>query len=375
MPEIAREALHERLTVVLLTHDCAHRIEPVLRRALATGAPVIAVDNASGDATAELLERHRGVQVVRLPRNIGAAARNVGAARATTPYVAFCDDDGWYEPGGLVTACDLLDRHPALALVNARILVGSEERLDPISAEMAASPLPDRHGLPGSVLLGFMGGAVIMRRAAYLEVGGYDPRFFLGGEEETLSFKLARAGWQMRYVPDVVVHHLPSMENAAGLRAHGMRNTLWNAWLHRRLRSALRWTAFTLHDAPKNRDFVRGIRMFLAGLPWVLRERRPMPRQLDHDLAALDARRFAGRRRFFNTRDWSPPERAGQEARARRVSAARPAATTGAARGRSATTSATTSRDASTAGSGTPRGSRMSASQSANSSNRPASSR
>jgi len=121
-----------------------------------------------------------------------------------------------------------------LAVLNARIPVGEQGRLDAISMEMADSPLPERVGIPGAVLMSFMGGAVLIRRAAYLEVGGYDPVFFMGGEEETLAHKLVRTGWHLRYLPEVVMRHYPSVANAPHLRAHGMRNTLWNAWLHRR---------------------------------------------------------------------------------------------------------------------------------------------
>ncbi|HYI53690.1 MAG TPA: glycosyltransferase [Microlunatus sp.] len=295
-----------RVSVVLLTYNCGPRLEPILDRLEALSVPVIAVDNASSDDTVRVL-RHRGVELIQLPENIGAAARNVGVERARTPYVATCDDDGWFEADGLEIAADLLDRHPDLALVNARILVGADDHLDPISAEMADSPLPSPDGLPGAALLGFMAGAVVVRRTAYLEVGGYDPRFFIGGEEETLSFRLAKAGWRMQYVPDVVVHHLPSLANVTQLRGYGLRNTLWNAWLHRRSLNALRWTAFTLADRPKNRDWLRGLGMAIRGLPWVLRERAPMGRDLDEQLRVLDRRRYAERRPVLTRRDWEPP--------------------------------------------------------------------
>ncbi len=292
--------LASRLTVVLLTYNCADRIEGVLDHLLGLGLPVVAVDNASVDGTADVLEG-AGVKVVRLPRNIGAAGRNVGAARVGTPYVLFCDDDGWYDCHGLKVAVHLMDAHPRLALVNARILVREECRLDPISVEMSQSPVPDREGIPGAVLLSFMAGAAVVRLSAYQEVGGYDSRFFIGGEEETLSFPLAKAGWVMRYVPEVVIHHHPSLANAGNLRAYGMRNTLWTAWLHRRAWSALRYTGFTLIDTPKNRDFVHGLVMAVAGLPWVLAERSPMSRGLDADLRLLDRRRYAGRRPWWTT--------------------------------------------------------------------------
>jgi N-acetylglucosaminyl-diphospho-decaprenol L-rhamnosyltransferase len=317
VPHYDLEPSSQRISVVLLTYNCAHRIEPIVERLLELGVPVVAVDNGSLDGTADVLARYEAIELVRLPHNIGAAGRNVGADRAHTPYILFCDDDGWYEKSSLAIFCDLFDRYPALGLINARILVGEEGRLDPVSAEMADSPVPDRHGLPGAVLLSFMAGAVAIRAVAYKEVGGYDRRFFIGGEEETLSFKLAKAGWQLRYIPEAVMHHHPSLANAGKLRAFGMRNTLVNAWLHRRWPSAVRWTVFTLVDTPKNADFVRGILLTLRALPWVLRERDPMDDQLDHDLLRLDVRRFAARRPLLNRRDWRPGDRSPRWAAAR----------------------------------------------------------
>jgi GT2 family glycosyltransferase len=300
--------LGERITVVLLTYNCAHRLGRILDEVLALGVPVVAVDNGSHDETAQVLAERSDVQVIRLARNIGAAGRNAGAAAARTPYVAFCDDDGWYEKEGLALACDLLDQHPSVGLINARIVVGPREDLDPISAEMAATPLADTEGLPGLPILGFMAGAVVVRTSAFREAGGYDVRFFMGGEEETLALPLARQGWRLRYVPEVVVHHYPSMSNAGNLRAYGMSNTILNAWLHRRTRSALRWTAFVLVDTPKTADYVRGVVRVARNLTWVLRERRPLAPDLDAQLQHLDRRRFASRRPFLTFRDWRPTD-------------------------------------------------------------------
>ena len=286
-----------------MTFNCAHRLIPILDKLRQLDVPIIAVDNASSDGTVEVLTSRPEVDVIALPVNIGAAGRNRGVQQATTSYVLFCDDDGWWEPGGLTAAVAMLEAHPRLAVVNARILVGDQSRLDGISAEMADSPLPDDAGIPGPVLLSFMGGAVLVRRSAYLAVGGYDPVFFMGGEEETLALPLLRAGWRLRYFPELVMRHYPSVANAPQLRAYGLRNTLWNAWLHRRLRSALRWTIFTLADTPKNSDWLRGVGMAMAGAGWVRRRRRPIDPELDDALSILDARRFAARRPLSNRID------------------------------------------------------------------------
>jgi hypothetical protein len=52
------------------------------------------------------------LEVIRLPRNMGAAGRTAGLRRAQTPYVAFADDDSWWAPGSLEFAEALLDAHP-----------------------------------------------------------------------------------------------------------------------------------------------------------------------------------------------------------------------------------------------------------------------
>jgi GT2 family glycosyltransferase len=287
------DRLAEQLTVVLLLHNCERWVARTLQELSRLEIPIVAVDNASSDGTVALVRGFAGVEVIELAENVGAAGRNVGARHARTPYVAFCDDDGFYERAGLERAVDTLERHPEVALVNARIVVGPEQEPDPISIEMAASPLRDPQPLPGTRLLSFMGGACVVRRHAYLGVGGYDERFFIGGEEETLAWPLAKAGWQMRYQPDVVMHHHPSLANYTRIRHFGIRNTLWNAWLHRPLRSAVRYSLLIVATSPKDTDLARGLWLTVRGLPWVLRRREPVARELDAELRVLEERRFA----------------------------------------------------------------------------------
>jgi GT2 family glycosyltransferase len=283
--------LRERVTVVLLTYNCAHRVAPILSELLALNVPIVAVDNGSADQTPDFLRGFRAIEVIGLEHNIGAAARNVGAQRTVTPYVAFCDDDGWFERDGLARAADALDAHPSLGLVNGRIMVGDQQRLDPISVEMADSPLSERDGIPGAVLLGFMAGACIARVEAYLAVGGYEPEFFMGGEEEALAIKLAAAGWKMRYRSDVVVQHRPSQANATQLRAYGLRNALWTRWIYRRPVAAATATLRLLVERPKDRDWLVGLGLALRGLPWALRRRRPVDAELNRLLSRLDRHR------------------------------------------------------------------------------------
>ena len=88
-----------------------------------------------------------------LARNVGAAVRNAGVRRARTPYVAFSDDDSWWQPGALRRAAAALDADPRLGLVAARTLVGPGCERTRSDEAMAASPL--REG-GGAAVLGFL---------------------------------------------------------------------------------------------------------------------------------------------------------------------------------------------------------------------------
>jgi GT2 family glycosyltransferase len=208
---------------------------------------------------------------------MGAAARNIGVQQVRTPYVAFCDDDSWWARGSLAMAADILDHYPKVAALCGRVLLGGAGIEDPICADLAASPLPSE-GLPGRALLGFMACAVVFRRQAYLDAGGYEERFFVGGEEELLSLDLAAAGWSIVYAPQLTVHHHPSSrrDNAARQQIV-LRNALWVAWLRLPIASAWQETRRLCGSAPDRRVLLGALSEVLREVPWVWRARKVLP--------------------------------------------------------------------------------------------------
>jgi GT2 family glycosyltransferase len=240
---------------------------------------VVLVDDASTDGTAEAIRAALPeVHVIALAHGQGGAARNHGLRALETPYVALSDDDSWWRPGALSLAADLLDRHPRLAVINGHVLVGQDERDDPLCDEMAQTPLPRADGQPGHPLLSFIACAVVMRRSAVLAAGGFSERLGIGGEEELLGWDLAAAGWQLSYVPEVVAHHHPPPNTGRPeRRERGIRNVLWTTWLRRPVRAAAVRTVRELRGAPHDARTARAVARAVAGLPWLVRERRPSP--------------------------------------------------------------------------------------------------
>ncbi|HEV7976824.1 glycosyltransferase family 2 protein [Amycolatopsis sp.] len=294
-----------RVTVVMITHNRRVEALSTLDRmtTLPDAAPIIVVDNASEDGTAETIAlRFPEVKLMAMTENLGAAGRNHAMDLVNTPYAAFCDDDTRWQPGALTRAADLLDAHPGLGSVTGRCLVEPDLREDPITPELRDSPVPGPHWLPGPALLGIMAGLTTVRVAAFREVGGFSTRMWLGGEEELFALDLAARGWWMCWAEDIVIHHAPShARDPRRRRQLGIRNTLWTLWLRRPVRSALRRSGVVLGSAPKDTATLAAVAEALRGALWVIRERRVVPPAVEHGLRLLEesqrnsaARRYVG---------------------------------------------------------------------------------
>ncbi|MGA6167803.1 glycosyltransferase family 2 protein [Amycolatopsis magusensis] len=271
-----------KTTVVIATRNRADELASTLRElsALRPQPPVIVVDNGSTDHTAAVAKAG-GAQLISLPENLGAAARNLGVEAAGTPYIAFSDDDSWWAPDALAKAELLFDRHARLGLIAAKTLVGPENRPDPVIELMAGSPLGRDAGTPGPAVLGFLACSAIVRKQAYVDCGGFDPLLHFGAEEKLLSYDLAARGWQLCYIEDIVAHHHPSPVRlpAAHRQRLEARNNLLIAWLRRAPKDIVTAT----FSAPP-----RALAGAVRRLPRVLRQRRRLPRTVEARVRLLE---------------------------------------------------------------------------------------
>jgi GT2 family glycosyltransferase len=281
-----------RVAVVVITHQRRDELLLAVDRLLALPEQphVVVVDNGSTDGTSTVLgQRFPHVPCLRMDTNIGGAARNIGVMSLDRPYVALCDDDTWWTPDSLRSAADLLDGFPSVALVVARVLVGPENRVDPLCLELATSPVRSPQHLPGPAVVGFLAGASIVRRSPFLKVGGFEQRFFIGGEEELLALDLIDSGWELAYVDALTVHHHPSAQSRdPEHRRHAIiRNHLWVAWLRYPLRWALVDTLRAVCAARRDTAVRSALRAALRHAPWVVTHRRVVGDGLRRRLSAV----------------------------------------------------------------------------------------
>ncbi|MBO2446746.1 glycosyltransferase [Actinomadura barringtoniae] len=230
------------LTVVICSLNGADRIDRPLNALDAQTArgelEIIVVDDGSSDGVGDVA-RARGLPVIAHEANQGlSAARNTGMRAATTPLVAFIDDDceptpdwaelliGAYEDG--VTGVG----GPVVPITGTGFMsryVERNNRHEPLELELTTSQaLPYRLYLylrnqwttpqpkPRRDVYSFTGGNMSFRREELLEVGGFDERFRFGSEEEDLTRRLRRAGHdRMVFVPEAWITHRfePTLRN------------------------------------------------------------------------------------------------------------------------------------------------------------------
>jgi mycofactocin system glycosyltransferase len=175
-------------------------------------AEVVVVDDASPDAAAiASVTAAYGARLIRHAVNRGpGAARNTGLAATSAPVVAFLDSDCTASRGWLDALVPLFD-DPRVAAVAPRVRPRPDELRQSVLArhEAARSALDmgRRRELvrPGAPL-GFVPSAALLVRRDALADGAFEPALRLG-EDVDLVWRLAAAGWHVRYEPSVTVLH------------------------------------------------------------------------------------------------------------------------------------------------------------------------
>lgn len=210
--------------VVLSMGDRREELETALRSLLAQeGVDLDVVLVGNGWQPQGLPE---GVRAVHLPENVGIPqGRNVGAREARGEVLFFYDDDA------SLPTTDVLARL-VREYDDPRVAVAQPRGADP-----DGRPTPRRwvprlragRGRGGDVVV-FWEGVCSIRRAAFEAVGGWPGHFWYAHEGIDLAFRLADAGWTLRYRPDVVVHHpaTPASRHAVFYRMNA-RNRVWVA--------------------------------------------------------------------------------------------------------------------------------------------------
>ncbi|GAB3027132.1 glycosyltransferase family 2 protein [Spirosoma pulveris] len=281
------------ITIVIITRN---RVETLLQTlgklaALPQNPPIIVVDNASTDGTHDRVKAtYPMVTVLSLGQNKWCAARNDGVKLAQTSLIAFCDDDSFWQPPALGRAAAYFSKYLHLGVLAGKILIGDQEEVDSVCDAMQHSPIMDPRPLPGPAVLGFVCCAAVVRKEAYLSIGGFDSRFAIAGEERMFSVDMRTHGWSLAYADDMVAHHYPSkLRNLAQRTQHITRDTLWYYWLRRPAYYAMRHTMLILKKLRNDVNVRLGFLQAMKAAPQILLDRQVVPPDVEEQILRIES--------------------------------------------------------------------------------------
>ena len=207
-------------------------MERTLRGLLVQEHPVdqlMVVDDASPRPATIPVDLSSGVEIVRLPENLGLSeARNRGALGTTSTYLLFVNCDVVLKPSWLDNGLAFMESNLNAGAVSGRIvpIAGPEVlrdwRLQFIETKSHRSVLTGP--TPVTWLVGH---TMLVRRTVFDEVGGFDPRFRSAGEDWDFSQRIRSSGYLTFHHPELVAesHELASIENLA---RKNVRNAGWD---------------------------------------------------------------------------------------------------------------------------------------------------
>jgi N-acetylglucosaminyl-diphospho-decaprenol L-rhamnosyltransferase len=205
---------------------------PVFLDSLATATTrpyeVVLADNGSDDGSVEAAQDRPEVTLLRTGANLGyGRAANLGASGATAPWLVVANPDVAWEPGSLDALLEAGERWPRAGCLGPAIRT-DDGRLYPSARAFPSLGRGTGHALLGPFWPGnpwtrsyraeagrpeegragwLSGSCMLLRRAAFEAVGGFDPSYFMYCEDMDLCRRLGEAGWANVYAPSAVVTH------------------------------------------------------------------------------------------------------------------------------------------------------------------------
>lgn len=237
----------DKIAVVILNWNGCEMLRSflpsVVRFSEADGAVVYVADNASTDASVEMLRQEfPSVHLIILDKNHGFAdGYNLALRQVEAEYVVLLNSDVEVTEHWLVPLAAYMDAHPEVAACQPKIR--SWRHREQFEYAGAAGGFIDRYGYPfcRGRIMGVVeadkgqydaampvfwatGAALFIRLQDYRDAGGLDGRFFAHMEEIDLCWRLRARGRQLACVPRSVVYHV----GGATLKKENPRKTFLN---------------------------------------------------------------------------------------------------------------------------------------------------
>ena len=188
---------------------------------------VVVIDNASTDGSCDYLRQHYP-EVVLLPqdKNLGfGQANNLGMRYALdhgADYVFLLNQDAWIEPPTLKDLLEVHQRHPEYGILSPIHLTVDKQHIEPLLLERLADGKTTDPQLVNDLYFGSLkeiyetkyvnAAAWLLPRTTLTTVGGFDPVFFMYGEDDNYINRVLFHGMKIGVCPQIRIVHDARME-------------------------------------------------------------------------------------------------------------------------------------------------------------------
>ena len=218
-----------RLSIIIVTWNVREQVQACLQSLDVAHLPldweVILFDNASQDGTAAMVRADfPSVRLITSGENLGyGAGNNRAAAHARGDYLLLLNPDTLVSQGAILALLDFMDAHPRAGACSPRLILPDGS---PQPVTFGEDPKPGyllRRGwqrlVHGRALHNgdvsspqpmpwVSGAAMLVRREAWEQVGGFDEGFFMYFEDNDLCLRMREQGWEIWYNPTISIVHL-----------------------------------------------------------------------------------------------------------------------------------------------------------------------
>lgn len=210
-------SLSDETSIVIVTHNHEQYVEKCLRSLLHDDRlDIIVVDNASTDKTVEIIENNcPSVRLYKNNENLGfGCAVNQGVTKTERKYLVILNPDTYLLENSIHNLIEPITLDENL-ITNPKVLTYDGSKINTCGNIEHFTGMTFTKGLDNDpddfdkeeYLSGVSGVCIAVVREKFLEIGGFNPNYFLYMEDAELSWRATVNGLSMKYIPKSIIYH------------------------------------------------------------------------------------------------------------------------------------------------------------------------
>lgn len=195
------------VSVIIVNYNGRHYLKDCLESLKAghyRNIEFIFVDNGSKDGSLDYMRtNYPEVLLIDNRENLGLAiASNIGAEAAKGKYLFFFNNDTIADREMLLRLVTASEADPKLGIAGCTTLTydGKEVINSGVACDIYGYPFGDGEPL-------YVDAAIFIRRSVFAEIGGFDPKLFLYGEDRDICWRALLYGYDVRVVKEATFRH------------------------------------------------------------------------------------------------------------------------------------------------------------------------